>query len=145
MYGPPRIVPQATNALPVCPSFREMSPAAPGLRAKIGWMGRFPLAMNTRSPAGTGVGMVASDFLASRHSSLPVAGSYPRAYWDALVTISVRPEFFHTVGVLHDGISSRGVDHTRDPSSRLYAAMNESRLRSNWSTASPSWTTGELP
>src|ERR671912_2826331 len=122
-----------------------MSPVAPGVRAKIGWMGRFPLVTKIRSPAGTGVGMVASDFLASRQSSLPVAGSYPRAHCEALVTISVRFEFFHTVGVLHDGISSRGVAHTREPSSRLYAAMNESRLRSNWRTTSPSWITGELP
>src|SRR5690242_3606521 len=111
MYGPPRRVPQATYSLRVSPSLREMSPAAPGLRAKIGWIGRFPLTTKTRSPAGTGVGIVTSDFLASRHSSWPVAGSYPRAYWAAFVTISVRLEFFQTVGVLHDGISSRGVAH----------------------------------
>src|SRR5262249_9308757 len=145
MYGPPRIFPQATNSLLVCPSFSEMSPAAPGLSAKIGWIGRLPLVITHRSPLGTGAGIVASDFFASRHNSLPVAGSYPRAYCEALVTISVRFEFFHTVGVLHDGISSRGVDHTRDPSSRLYAAMNESWLRSNWRMTSPSWITGELP
>src|SRR3954471_12569238 len=145
MYGPPRSVPQATNSLRVSPSFREMSPVAPGLSAKIGWVGRFPLTTKIRSPAGTGVGIVTSDFFASRHSSLPVAGSYPRAYWAAFVTTSVRFEFTHTVGVLHDGISSRGVDHTFDPSSRLYAAMNESRLRSNWRNTSPSWITGELP
>src|SRR4051812_17367460 len=119
MYGPPRIVPQATNSLCVWPSLREMSPVAPGLIAKIGWMGRFPLVMRQRSPNGTGVGIETSDFLASRHSSLPVAGSYPRAYWAALVTISVRFEFFPTVGVVQDGISSRGVAHTRAPSSRL--------------------------
>src|SRR5687767_1427809 len=98
MYGPPRIVPQAMNSFFVCPSFSVMSPAAPGLIAKIGWIGRFPLVTNTRSPAANGVGIVASDFLASRQSCLPVTGSYPRAYWDALVTISVRTEFFHTVG-----------------------------------------------
>ena|SRR5437764_2730684 len=145
MYGPPRSLLQATCSLLVCPSFREMSPAAPGRIAKIGWIGRFPLTTKIRSPEGNGVGIVTSDFLASRHSSLPVAGSYPRAYCAALVTSSVRFELAHTVGVLHDGISSRGVAHTCDPSSRLYAAMNESLLRSNWRNTSPSWTTGELP
>ena len=74
-----------------------------------------------------------------------VAGSYPRANCAAFVTISVRFEFVHTVGVLHDGISTRGVAHTRHPSSRLYAARNESWLRSNWRMTSPSWMTGELP
>src|SRR5206468_652838 len=72
-------------------------------------------------------------------------GSYPRAYCEAFVTISVRRPFRQTVGLLHDGISSRGVDHTREPSSRLYAAMNESLLRSHWRITSPSWMTGELP
>src|SRR5687767_13032738 len=144
MYGPPRILPQATKALWSSPSFREMSPAAPGFKAKIGWIGRFPLVTKIRSPLANGVGIVTSDFFASRHSSFPVAGSYPRAYWAAFVTISTRLLFFHTVGVLHDGISSRGVLHTRDPSSRLYAAMNESRLRSHWRITSPSWMTGEL-
>src|SRR3954467_8246430 len=121
MYGPPRSVPHSTNSFLVFPSFREMSPVAPGLIEKIGWIGRLPLTTKTRSPAGTGVGIVTSDFLASRPSSRPVAGSSPRAYWAALVTISVRFELVHTVGVLQDGISSRGVAHTRDPSSRLYA------------------------
>src|SRR5919201_27084 len=105
MYGPPRILLQAMYSLLVWPSFREMSPEAPGLTAKIGWIGRLPLTTKTRSPAGTGVGMVTSDFLASRHSSLPVAGSYPRAYWAALVTISMRWEFCQITGELHEGIS----------------------------------------
>src|SRR5438067_10787526 len=100
-----------------------MSPDAPGRTATIGWIGRLPLVMNASSRPSTGVGMVTSDFLASRHSSAPVAGSYPRAYWAALVTISVRLAFRQTTGELHDGISSRGVDHTLAPSSRLYAAM----------------------
>ena len=72
------------------PSFREMSPTAPGRMAMIGWIGRLPLVMNARSLPRTGVGIVTSDFFASRHSSAPVAGSYPRAYWAAFVTISVR-------------------------------------------------------
>ena len=86
----------------------------------------------------TGIGMVTSDFLASRHSSAPVAGSYPRAYWAALVTISVRRAFRQTTGELQDGISSRGVDHTFAPSAKLNAAMNESWLRSHWRMHLPS-------
>src|SRR5262245_9098785 len=112
MYGPPRSLPQATCVLCDSPSFREMSPVAPARMAKIGWIGRLPLVMNARSRLTTGVGTVTSDFLSSRHSSLPVTGSYPRAYCEALVTISVRLLFFHTVGVLHEGISSRVVDHS---------------------------------
>src|SRR5262245_41420216 len=132
MYGPPRIRLQAMKSFVSSPSFSEMSPAAPGLTAMIGWIGRLPLTTYARSLPRTGVGIVTSDFLASRHSSAPVTGSYPRAYWAALVTISVRREFRQTTGELQDGISSRGVDQTLDPSSRLNAAMNESRLRSHW-------------
>src|SRR5205823_13706047 len=101
--------------------------------------------MNARFLLTTGAGMVTSDFLASRHNSAPVAGSYPRAYWAALVTISVRTAFRQTTGELQDGISSRGVDHTLDPSARSKAAMNESRLRSHWRMQRPSCSTGELP
>src|SRR4051812_43595435 len=106
MYGPPRSLAQATDAPAVWPSFREMSPAAPGRTAKMGGMGGWPRTTKPRPPAGPGVGRVTSVFSPNRHSSLPVAGSYPRAYWAALVTTSVRREFFQTVGVLHDGISS---------------------------------------
>src|SRR5437870_4887851 len=115
-----------------------MSPVAPGRTAMIGWIGRLPLQMYASSFPRTGVGTVTSDFLASRHSSVPVAGSYPRAYCAALVTISVRFAFRQTTGELHDGISSRGVDHTFDPSSRLNAAMNESRLKSHCKMHRPS-------
>src|SRR6476619_8645171 len=117
MYGPPRSRLQAIEPLDCSPSFREMSPDAPGRTAMIGWIGRLPLVMNAKSLPRTGAGIVTSDFLASRHSSTPVAGSYPRAYWAALVTISVRTAFRQTTGELQDGISSRGVDHTFDPSS----------------------------
>src|SRR4051812_43654018 len=137
MYGPPRIRLQAMERFLSSFSFREMSPDAPGLIAKIGWIGRLPLVINANSLPTTGVGTVTSDFLASRHSSAPVAGSYPRAYWAAFVTISVRTAFRQMTGELQDGISSRGVDHTFDPSSRLNAAMNESRLRSHWRMQRP--------
>ena len=43
MYGPPRSLPHATCSFFVSPAFSEMSPLAPGLIAKIGWIGRFPL------------------------------------------------------------------------------------------------------
>ena len=76
MYGPPRSLLQATCSFFVSPFFSEMSPAAPGLIAKIGWIGRLPLDDERQVRASrTGVGTVTSDFLASRHSSLPVAGS----------------------------------------------------------------------
>src|SRR5438874_8552866 len=114
MYGPPRSRPHATCAFFPSPGLSEMSPDAPARTAKIGWIGRFPLITNARSRITTGVGIVASDFLSSRHNSLPISGSYPRAYCDAFVTISVRLALCHTVGVLHDGISSRGVDQSRE-------------------------------
>src|SRR5438128_5965096 len=103
MYGPPRRRLQAIDGFVVWSSFSEMSPDAPGRTAKIGWIGRLPLVMNTRSFPTTGAGMVVSDLFASRHSSAPVAGSYPRAYCAALVTISVRTAFRQTTGELHDG------------------------------------------
>src|SRR5687768_12078092 len=104
MYGPPRSFPHATWVLADSPGFSEMSPVAPGLTAYTGWIGRLPLTTNASSGVTTGAGTVASDFLSSRHSSFPVAGSYPRAYCEAFVTISVRTAFRHTVGLLHDGI-----------------------------------------
>src|SRR5437763_15710966 len=119
MYGPPRIRLQAIAPFLSSPSFSETSPDAPGRSAQIGWIGRLPLAMKASSRPSTGVGMVTSDFLASRHSSAPVVGSYPRAYWAALVTTSVRTAFRQTTGELQDGISSRGLDQTFEPSSRL--------------------------
>src|SRR5437763_5312956 len=145
MYGPPRSRLQAMKSFVVWSSFKEMSPDAPGRTAMIGWIGRLPLQMYARSFPSTGLGTVTSDFLASRQSSAPVAGSYPRAYCAALVTISVRTALRHTTGELHDGISSRGVDHNFSPSSRLNAAMNESRLRSHCKMQRPSYSTGELP
>src|SRR4051812_25628690 len=126
MYGPPRNFPHATKAFDDSSDLSEMFPAAPGLIANSGWIGRLPLVTNARSGVSTGVGTVASDFFSSRHSSFPVAGSYPRAYCEAFVTISTRLAFRHTTGLLHDGISSRGVVHSCEPSARPYAAMNES-------------------
>src|SRR5436309_15026015 len=119
MYGPPRIRLQAIDPFVSSPSLSETSPDAPGRSAMIGWIGRLPLAMKANSRPSTGAGMVTSDFLASRHSSAPVFGSYPRAYWAALVTTSARTAFRQTTGELQEGISSRGVDHTFAPSSRL--------------------------
>src|SRR5689334_6887927 len=145
MYGPPRMRLQAIEAFVDSSSLSEMSPDAPGRTAMIGWIGRLPLATYARSLPSTGVGIVTSDFFASRHSSAPVAGSYPRAYCAALVTTSVRTPFRQTTGELHDGISSRGVDQTFDPSARSNAAMNESWLRSHWRMHLPSYRTGELP
>src|SRR6516165_4730465 len=145
MYGPPRILLQAMCAFRSSFGCSEMSPDAPGRTAKIGWIGRFPLEIYTKSRPMTGIGIAISDFFASRHSSFPVAGSYPRAYCEAFVTSSARRPLRQTTGLLHDGISSRGVDQTRDPSSRLYAAMKESLLRSHWRMTRPSWMIGELP
>src|SRR5262245_3397294 len=103
-----------------------MSPFAPGRMAKIGWIGRLPLGTKIKLSPAIGVGMVTSDFFASRHNSLPVTGSYPRAYWAAFVTSSTPPAVFHSVGELQEGISSRGVDQACEPSSSRYAATNES-------------------
>ena len=115
------------------PSFSEMSPVAPGLMAKIGWIGRLPLVTNTRSPA--------SD--RRRHRHLRLLGQPPqflarspgrsrgrtaRVGHDlGRASRSARPSANSTTG-------SRRAAWTRPASrlSRLYAAMNESRLRSHW-------------
>jgi hypothetical protein len=50
-----------------------------------------------------------------------------------------------TVGVPHDGISSRDVFHTSRPSSTSYAARNESLPASHWTITVPRQRIGELP
>src|SRR5262249_15620409 len=95
--------------------------------------------------AWNGVGTVISACLPSRHSSSPVFGSYPRANFVALVTTSVRFGPTTTVGVPHDGISSRGVCHNVVPSFKAYAAMNEFLPTSHWTITRSSKMTGDEP
>src|SRR5689334_6780571 len=92
-----------------------------------------------------GVGTVISLFLPSRHSSEPVLTSYPRANLVALVTTSVRSGPTITVGVPHEGTSSRGVFQIGLPSASEYAARNEFFPASHWTINRSSKMTGDDP
>src|SRR4051812_1433462 len=118
MYGPRPTRDQATAALDVLPAGNVMSPRAPGRMTKIGFSSRRPLAMRIRSSVNTGVGAVIFEVPPSRHNSVPVAGSFPRMKLAPLVTSSgARPGRVdrYTVGVPHDGSSSRVVFQTVSP------------------------------
>ena len=93
---------------------------------KIGRSGARPLATTISPSATIGVGAVIFELPPSRHSSLPVRGSYPRMKFDALVTSSGPADVIATVGVPHDGSSSRSVFHTVSPVAALSASTNES-------------------
>ena len=79
-----------------------------------------------------------------RHSSLPVRGSYPRTKFDAFVTRIGPAGVIATVGVPHDGISSRSVFQTVSPVSAFTASRNESACVSIWMMTRPFQMIGEL-
>src|SRR5215212_970031 len=126
MYEPRPVRLHMTVSLLVFPSGKVRSPRAPALTTKIGLSGPRPLATTNTSSAKIGVGAVILELLPRRHSSLPVRGSYPRIKFDAFVTSSSPLEVTATVGVPHDGISSRTVFQTVSPVFALNAMMNES-------------------
>src|SRR5512139_2205335 len=115
MYGPRPVLLQATPALLVVSFASVTSPRACARTAKIGRSGARPLATMSRSPAEIGVGAVILELPPTRHSSWPVRGSYARTNFEAFVT-SWRPSFvLSTLGVPHDGNSSRSVFQTVFP------------------------------
>src|SRR5215213_1049125 len=126
MYEPRPVRLQITVSLLVFPSGKVRSPRAPALTTKIGLSGPRPLATTSTSSAKIGVGAVIFELRPRRHSSLPVRGSYPRIKFDAFAISSSPFEVVATVGVPHDGISSRSVFQTVSPVLALSARMNES-------------------
>src|SRR5262245_48502796 len=97
-----------------------------------------------RPSAKIGVGAVIFDEPPSRHNSRPVSASYPRMKFDALVTSSGPVEARATVGLPHDGISSRDVFHTISPVSACSAITNESACVSHCRMTRPFQMIGEL-
>src|SRR4029453_18177252 len=128
MYEPRPVRLQTTDSLLVLPSGSVRSPRAPARTTKIGRSGARPLATTNMSSEATGVGAVIFELGPTRHSSLPLRGSYPRMKLDALVTSSAPADVVATVGVPHDGSSSRSVFQTISPVSALSAGRNESAL-----------------
>ena len=64
--------------------------------------------------------------------------------FDALVTSSGPADVVATVGVPHDGSSSRSVFHTVSPVSAFSASRNESACVSHWRMTRPFQMIGEL-
>ncbi len=126
MYEPRPVRLQAIASLLVFPSGNVRSPRALGRTTKIGRSGPRPLATTKRSSAKIGVGAVIFELRPSRHSSLPVRGSYPRMKFEALVTSSGPAAVIATVGVPHEGNSSRSVFQTVLPVAASSASRNES-------------------
>src|SRR4030095_11584026 len=93
---------------------------------KIGALGHGRLPTTKRPSAKIGVGAVILELRPSRHNSLPVRGSYPRMKFDAFVTSSGPADVFTTVGVPHEGSSSRSVFQTVLPVAASRASRNES-------------------
>ena len=91
-----------------------------------------------------GVGVAIGDPVAIRHRSVPFRGSYPRAKVAPLTMSSPPFAVLTTVGLLHDGMSSRFVFHTCSPVSTDSATRNESSRVSTWTITRPSQITGEL-
>src|SRR6187551_2903991 len=103
-----------------------------------------PLVTIDNPPALIGVGVGIGDPLATRQRSRPVRGSYPRAKFAPFTTSSAPFAVLTTVGLLHDGPSSRTVLHTCSPVSTENATRNESSRVSTCRITRPSQITGEL-
>ncbi len=130
MYDPRPVRLQATASLVFASAASVMSPLAEGRTTKIGRSGPRPLAMTMSPSARNGVGAVIFELRPSRHSSLPVRGSYARMKFDALVTSCGPAGVSTTVGEPHDGTSSRSTFHATVPS----AAFSATR-KSSWSVS----------
>src|SRR5688500_20362287 len=115
MYGPRAVLLHAIPAFDVSPAGSVRSPAASGVTTKMGRSGARPLAITHKPSAKIGVGAVIFELLPMRQSSLPVRGSYPRANLEALVTSTGPAGVMATVGVPHEGSSSRSVFQTVVP------------------------------
>src|SRR5437870_3960326 len=144
MYEPRPVRLQTIASLFVLPSGKVRSPRAFCRTTKIGRSGPRPLATTNRSSAKMGVGAVIFELRPSRHSSLPVRGSYPRMKLDAFVTSCGPADVVTTVGVAHDGSSSRSVFHTVLPVLASRARMNESVCVSHWRMTRSFQIIGEL-
>src|SRR5262245_55440585 len=115
MYGPRRVRLHATVTLP----------SAAGRIAEIGRSGGLRLASSKCPSPKIGVGAVIFELPPSFHNSFPVRGSEPRIKFDALVASTGPAAVSTTVGVPHEGSSSRFVFHTVSPVSAFRAVMNE--------------------
>src|ERR671912_823771 len=115
MYVPRPARLHAIAALLAWPFPSVMSPRAPGRTAYSGFSGLRPLVTMMTPPPMTGVGAVIFELPPSRHSSAPVRTSYPRMNVEPFVTSSGPDAAVTTVGVPHDGSSSRAVFHTVSP------------------------------
>ena len=121
------------------------TPSAPWRTATSGRDDPIPPLVTIDSPsAPIGVGVAIGEPLATRQRSLPVRGSYPRAKFPPLTISSAPFAVVTTVGLLHDGMSSRFVFHTCSPVSTDSAIRNESSRVSTWTITRPSQITGEL-
>src|SRR5882724_10013987 len=126
MYDPRPVRLHVIASLVDLPSGNVRSPRAPAFTTKIGRSGPRPLTTANMSSEKTGVGAVIFELPTSRHNSFPVRGSQPRMKLDAFATRTGPTDVIATVGVPHDGSSSRSVFHTVLPVSASRAKMNES-------------------